>query len=153
MRWLTAEEQHTWTTLLRAIGELDSALDRQLMADSGITHGTYGILAALSGAADGTRHMSELAGLARFSQSRLSHAVVRLEQEGLLTREVCTHDKRGIHAVLTPQGRELMEQAAPGHVALVRQLVFDRLTPEQVTALGEIMQVVRTGLDESGTSR
>lgn len=150
MNWLTPTEQHAWIAFLRTIGGLDYVLDRQLMADSGITHGTYGILAALSDAPDGSRHMSDLAGLARFSQSRLSHAVVRLEQEGLLTREVCTHDKRGIHAVLTPRGRELMEQAAPGHVALVRQLMFDRLTPEQVTALGEIMQVVRSGLDEAG---
>ena len=150
MNWLSPPELQAWMTFLRTIAGLDYSLDRQLTADSGLTHGTYGILAALSDAADGSRHMSELAGLARFSQSRLSHAVVRLEQEGLLTREVCTHDKRGIHAVLTPRGRELMEQAAPGHVALVRQLVFDRLTPEQVTAFGEIMQVVRTGLDEIG---
>ena len=150
MMWLTPTEQEVWITFLRTIGGLDYTLDRQLMTDSGITHGTYGILAALSEAPDGARHMSELAGLARFSQSRLSHAVVRLETEGLLTREVCTHDKRGIHAVITARGRELMEQAAPGHVALVRQLVFDRLTPEQVTALGEIMQVVRTGLDDIG---
>lgn len=41
----------------------------------------------------------------------------------------------------------MLAQAAPGHVAVVRNAVFDRLTPEQQKSLGEIMQIVAEGLN------
>jgi hypothetical protein len=41
-------------------------------------------------------------------------------------------------AVLTDEGFRALEQAAPGHVAAVRQHVFDQLTAEEVDALGRI---------------
>ena len=49
--------------------------------------------------------------------------------------------------VLTPEGRRAIEEAAPGHVDFVRQVVFEDLTPEQLRVFGEITGAVLRRLD------
>ena len=63
-----------------------------------------------------------------------------------MRREDCPSDKRGQFAVLTDAGAEVLARTAPGHVAAVRQALFERLTPEQQESLGEIMEIVAEGL-------
>jgi DNA-binding MarR family transcriptional regulator len=91
--------------------------------------------------------MSELALLANGSQSRLSHLITRLENRGWVRRERVGDDGRGYAAVLTDEGYEKVVAAAPGHVAEVRRLLFDRLSPEQIRALGEISAVILGALE------
>ena len=150
--WLTDEEQCVWRAYLHATTLLQDHLDRQLQADAGMPHIYYGLLVQLSQAPRRSMRMTELAKDAKITRSRLSHAVARLEKNGWVRREDCPSDKRGQFAVLTPQGREVLDRTAPGHVTAVRQAVFERLTPEQQQALGEIMQIVAEGLqpDEAG---
>ena len=47
-------------------------------------------------------------------------------------------DARGAFAVLTETGRAAIERAAPAHVEMVRQLVFDGLSRDQLTALTDV---------------
>jgi DNA-binding MarR family transcriptional regulator len=61
-----------------------------------------------------------------------------LEQRGWVTKEHCPDDRRSQFAVLTDEGVALLERIAPGHLAHVRELVFDRLTREQVRTLAEV---------------
>lgn len=95
--------------------------------------------------------MTELAKDAKITRSRLSHAVARLEKNGWVRREDCPSDKRGQNAILTDEGYDMLARSAPGHVEAVRQAMFDRLSPQQVQSLGEIMQVIATGLQPEGT--
>ncbi|MGW0330277.1 MarR family winged helix-turn-helix transcriptional regulator [Streptomyces sp. NPDC003011] len=145
-RWLTDEEQRVWRSYLHATMLLEDHLDRQLQRDAGLPHIYYGLLVKLAESPQRRLRMTELAMHAKITRSRLSHAVARLEKNGWVRREDCPSDKRGQFAVLTEQGREVLRQAAPGHVATVRNAVFDRLTPEQQKSLGEIMEIVAEGL-------
>jgi DNA-binding MarR family transcriptional regulator len=145
-RWLDDDEMAAWLELVRVVTLLPQALDRQLRDDAGIGHVYYQILAMLSAAPEGTLRMSELARLTGISASRLSHAVSSLESRGWVARAACAEDGRGQVARLTDDGRAMLERTAPGHVAEVRRLVFDRLAPEQVaqlrllaTAVGEAL--------------
>ncbi|MBO4259890.1 MarR family winged helix-turn-helix transcriptional regulator [Streptomyces griseorubiginosus] len=151
-RWLTSEEQRIWRSYLHATTLLEDHLDRQLQRDAGMPHISYGLLVGLAEAPGGRLRMTELAMKAKITRSRLSHAIARLEKNGWVRREDCPSDKRGQFAVLTQQGHEVLDRTAPGHVTAVRQAVFERLTPEQQQALGEIMQIVAEGLqpDEAG---
>lgn len=67
-----------------------------------------------------------------------------------MRRRSCPFDVRAVYAVLTDAGRAVLERAAPGHVALVRKLLIDVLTSEQLTTiadgLGEVSR--RCVLDE-----
>jgi DNA-binding MarR family transcriptional regulator len=145
-RWLTEEQQRVWRSYLHASMLLEDHLDRQLQRDAGMPHIYYGLLVKLAECPHRRLRMTELAMHAKITRSRLSHAIARLEKNGWVRREDCPSDKRGQFAVLTDQGKEMLEQAAPGHVAAVRNAVFDRLTPEQQKSRGEIMQIVAEGL-------
>ncbi|MEU5630644.1 MarR family winged helix-turn-helix transcriptional regulator [Streptomyces rishiriensis] len=151
-RWLSAEEQLIWRSYVHATTLLEDHMDRQLQRDAGMPHVYYGLLVKLAECPQRRLRMTELAKHAKITRSRLSHAVARLEKNGWVRREDCPSDKRGQFAVLTDQGLEMLQRAAPGHVAVVRKAVFDRLSPEQLKSLGEIMQIVAEGLqpDEAG---
>jgi DNA-binding MarR family transcriptional regulator len=146
-RWLDDDEQRTWRSFLATSELLYAALDRQLQRDAGITHASYIVLAMLSEAPDRSLRMSDLALRANSSPSRLSHAVARLEERGWVRREPAPKDGRGTVAVLTDAGWEMLAATAPGHVSAVREHLFDRLSPEQVRALGDILAAVLDGLD------
>ncbi|MFF9508169.1 MarR family winged helix-turn-helix transcriptional regulator [Streptomyces sp. NPDC014724] len=150
-RWLSDEEQRVWRAYLHATTLMEDHLDRQLQRDAGMPHIYYGLLVQLSQAPRRRKRMTELAKDAKITRSRLSHAVARLEKSGWVRREDCPSDKRGQNAVLTDDGYEMLRRSAPGHVSAVRQAMFDRLTPEQMRSLGEIMQVIATGLQPEGT--
>jgi DNA-binding MarR family transcriptional regulator len=84
----------------------------------------------------------------RYSPSRLSHAVARLESEGWVRRERHPDDRRTTIAQLTDEGMAVVKAAAPGHVAEVRRILFDVLTPQQVRALTEITESALAQLGE-----
>lgn len=142
VRWLDDGEQATWRAFLAATRLLMDLLDRELQAGAGMPHSYYEILVRLSEAPGRSMRMSELAERCQSSRSRLSHAVGRLEEAGWVRRETVETDRRGAVAVLTPAGRAALEAAAPIHVEGVRRHLFDRLTPAQVVALGEISRTL-----------
>jgi DNA-binding MarR family transcriptional regulator len=148
--WLTGDEQRIWRSFLDATTMLREHLGRELQRDSGMPLAYYQVLVALSEASGRQMRMSELASHCGASRSRLSHAVARMEAEGWVTRSGCPTDKRGSFATLTGRGFDVLAAAAPGHVRAVRRQLFDRLTEEQVTALGEIVAAVKDGLAELG---
>jgi DNA-binding MarR family transcriptional regulator len=145
-RWLNEDEQRAWRNYIEATTMLLDALDRQLQRDAGIPHGYFEILVRLSEPAERTMRMSELAQATRSSRSRLSHAVARLEERGWIERRDCDTDRRGQLAYLTDAGFKALQDAAPGHVEAVRAHVIDRLTPEQISQLGDIAERIVSGL-------
>jgi DNA-binding MarR family transcriptional regulator len=142
-RWLSSTEQRTWRNYMAATRMVESELERQMQRDSGMPMTYYEIMMSLSEAPDRTLRMSELAERSRFSRSRLSHAVARMEQNGWIARRECPSDKRGAFAVLTEKGFAVLEAAAPGHADQVRSLMFDVLSEEQIHQLGEICATLR----------
>lgn len=145
-RWLDEEEQRTWRSFLEASRLLSERLEAQLQRDSGLPASYYQILAQLSEAPSQSLRMSELAEATSSSASRLSHAVNRLEDAGWLERRSCATDGRAQVAVLTRAGLAKLKAAAPGHVAAVRECLFDALSPAQVRELGHICKRVADGL-------
>ena len=137
-RWLTEEEQRAWRGLLRMTSQLNARANRLLLQEYGISLADYEVLVALSEAPEGQLRVIEVADALAWEQSRVSHQLARMQRRGLITREGCATDARGAFAVLTTVGRAAIEQAAPAHVEQVRQLVFDELSHEQVSALTEI---------------
>jgi DNA-binding MarR family transcriptional regulator len=137
MRWLTAAEVDAWLSMVRLITWLPCSIDQQLRRDANLGMVEYQVLARLSQRPQQTMRMSSLAEMANASLSRLSHLVTRLERRGLVRREPDPADGRFTNAVLTDQGFKTLAEAAPGHVAHVRSLVIDVLSPQQLRGLGQ----------------
>lgn len=145
-RWLDADEQLSWRSFLEAQQRLTDRLDRELRAAHDIGLDDYEVLVFLSESADGRLRMSELADQLLHSRSRLTYRIDRLVRSGLVRREQCPDDKRGMFAVLTDAGRALLAEAAPLHVTGVRTHLVDTMTPAEFRHLGEIMDRVATKL-------
>ncbi|MFH0180242.1 MarR family winged helix-turn-helix transcriptional regulator [Streptomyces cacaoi] len=145
-RWLNADEQRAWLAYIDFSTLLADHLNRQLRRDAGMTHADYSVLASLSAAPESTLGMSELAQRLKITRSRLTHAVNRLREVGLVDRREDPADGRGQLAFLTDQGRSLLEEIAPGHVEAVRRAVFDVLTPEQVRQFADIGEAISGAL-------
>lgn len=139
-RWLTDDERDAWIPLIGVLIKLPAALDAQLQRDAGLSHFEYMVMSRLSEAPERALRMSDLAILANGSLSRLSHVVTRLERRGWVRREACPGDGRYTNAVLTGEGWAKVTATAPGHVAAVRELVVDGLSPEQIGQLRDIAQ-------------
>ena len=137
-RWLTGDEQRAWRGLLRMTAQLNVRMNRQLQDDFGISLADYDVLVVLSEAPDGRRRVFELTDALAWEQSRVSHQLARMQRRGLVAREECPTDARGAFAVLTEAGRGAIERAAPAHVEMVRRLVFDGLSSDQLTALTDV---------------
>ncbi len=146
-QWLNDDEQRAWRALMAVVVLLPGALDTQLQRDSGLSQFEYGVLAMLSEAPDRTLRMSQLATLIDSSLSRLSHVATRLEERGTIVRRTCPDDRRANIATLTEAGYAIVAAAAPGHVKRVRELVFDRLTSNQVAELAKIGEAIGENLD------
>jgi DNA-binding MarR family transcriptional regulator len=70
----------------------------------------------------------------------------RLENRGLVRREPDPDDGRFRNAILTPEGYAELVKAAPGHVELVRQRVFDSLAETDRRALHRALTKLLPGL-------
>jgi len=149
-RWLDADEHDAWVSLLATVSLLEAALDRQLQRDSGMPHAYYQILAMLSETPGRSLRMTDLAGLTQSSQSRLSHAVSRLETNGWVRRTPCPNDRRSTLAQLTEAGYSALAAAAPGHVRSVRENLFDHLSRDQVESLRQICGAVLSPVRAKG---
>lgn len=126
--WLDADEQIAWRATIEAFSRLRERLDDDLR-EFGITLDDYEILVFLSESDDRRARMTDLARRLLTSKSRLTYRVDRLEKAGLVCREACPTDGRGIHARLTDEGFSLLERAARVHVTGVRDHLvahFDR---------------------------
>ena len=149
MKWLTAAELDSWLSLVRLMTWLPWSIDQQLQRDSNLRMVEYQVLAMLSERPEHRMRMSSLAQVTNASLSRLSHLVKRLEERGLVRREPDPADGRFTNAILTDQGFQVLAAAAPGHVAHVRSLVIDVLSPEQLRRLGLAADRIMSRIDTS----
>jgi DNA-binding MarR family transcriptional regulator len=136
--WLSDDEQAAWRGLLHMTSRLNARLNRQLQDAHGLSLADYDVLVPLSESPDGRLRVFEISDTLAWEQSRLSHHLARMQRRGLVERQGCSTDRRGAFVVLTGAGRAAITAAAPGHVAMVRQLLFDALTPEQVAMLSDV---------------
>jgi DNA-binding MarR family transcriptional regulator len=137
---LDDEELAAWRGFLQASRLVTDRLDSELRAAHGRSLSEYEVLLLLSGA-DGHRlRMSELAGLALVTRSRLTHTVDRLEREGLVRRKPVADDGRGSYAELTRAGIGALRAMAPTHLAGIREVFLDPLSRAEVQAMGSAFE-------------
>lgn len=148
-RWLTSDQQRTWRSYLVGTTLLMDRLDRDLRERHDLSMPEYEILVRLSEAPEHRMRMAVLAGSVSHSRSRITHTVARLERDGLVTRQACASDGRGVEALLTETGLAKLQEAAHTHVEGVRQYLVDLADPEDFAAVGRVFDAVADKLVES----
>jgi DNA-binding MarR family transcriptional regulator len=106
-----------WRDILARHARMSCELDRALGA-YGLGVSEFELLDHLVDG-DGQRLMTELEDAVHLSQSALSRSVSRLERDGLVTREVCAHDRRCASVRLTTEGWQRHAAALPAQRAVL----------------------------------
>jgi len=135
---LTDEELAAWRGMLRAHAGLVRTLDAELANEHDLPLSSYEVLLFLNDSDDGRMRMSELADTVLLSRSGLTRLVDRLERDGLLKRERCESDQRGLFAEITDEGRRVFAAARKTHLDGVRRLFLDRFSRDELRTLGAI---------------
>lgn len=147
-RWLTEREQRAWRAYRRMQTVLPAQLARDLGRDSGLSEPDYDVLSTLSERPGHRWQLRDLATRLLWSRSRLSHHIARMEQRGLVARDGDPNDSRGCMIALVPHGLRTLQEAAPHHVASVREHFLDLLTEDELGALTQIGERVVDRLGE-----
>lgn len=145
-RWLDEREQRAWRSLMKMQAGLSEYIERQLRTHSGLSSADYQVLAHLSEAPEGRLRSFALGDVLQWEKGRLSQHLTRMQNRDLIRRERCATDQRGAVVVITQQGRTLIETAAPLHLADVRNVLIDHVTPAQMDLLIELGDQVEARL-------
>ncbi len=141
----SSAELAVWRIFLRAHAQVMRKLETDLVQEHGLPLASYDVLVQLVEAPGRRLRMTELADRVLLSRSGLTRLVDRLQREGLVAREACESDARGLFAVLTQAGFERLREASPTHLRGVEAYAMGRLTPRQLDALGDALSAL---LDE-----
>ena len=115
-RWSELESEHA---------RVREALEHRLQREHRLSLTEYEVLRRLSDSPEGHRRIQELAEEIHLSQSALSRLVQRLEDDGFVCRNVCDHDRRGVFACVTEDGRKAQAEAHPTHVSVLAETLGD----------------------------
>lgn len=138
---LEPEQLRAYFALMESVTLLQHAVERQLRAEGGISYVQFQLLARLAQAKQLT--MTALADGVVYSRSGITHQARLLEHAGLITRTGCPDDQRATVVTITDAGLALIQRLMPGHIEVVRDLMFDAMSDRDLHALAEIMTRAR----------
>jgi DNA-binding MarR family transcriptional regulator len=125
---------------------LADAFSPRIETESGVSSQLFEILIRLARSPGQRLRMSDLAAQVALSPSGLTRAVDRLEAAGLVERALCPTDRRGMLAVLTPEGLARVDAALPGHLADIEAFLTGRLDPDELEAFAATLRKLRDHL-------
>ncbi|GAA0380170.1 MarR family transcriptional regulator [Acrocarpospora corrugata] len=139
---LDPQQLGTYFVLMEAVSLLQHHVEQQLRAEGDISSVQFQLLARLA-ADDGQLTMTQLADGVVYSRSGLTYQAGLLEKAGLITRGSSPDDERATLVTITEKGLALVGGLLPGHIQVVRRLLLDPLTDDDLRQLGDIMTRVR----------
>jgi len=142
---LSGTELGAWRGLLRVHAALVRELDAELLDAHDLPLSSYDVLIYLRDAPGRRLRMAELADSVLLSRSGVTRLVDRLEREGLIVRDSCTSDGRGLYAVLTDAGEELLARARPTHLGGVRERFLRHFGDDELRQLATYWERVLPG--------
>lgn len=140
-------QSRAWLALAWTAELLPAALDAQLQADSAMTHFEFMVLSTLQQAQGSALRTKDLAAAVNATMPRLSRVVGKLAERGLVERIGGDGDARVVNVHLTTAGRRELVRAVPAHIALVKQLVIDRLSEAELESLVDTLEPLVKRLD------
>jgi DNA-binding MarR family transcriptional regulator len=146
---MSATEDAFWRSLMQIVLSLPRRLDLDLIRSAGLSANEYTVLMCLSEAPKQELRMTQLAGAAALSGSRMTRLVNDLQARGLVSKRASSEDGRGNVAKLTPAGMAKVKAAWPTHIASVRQRVLDHVDPSALATATAVLSAVAANLDDT----
>ena len=133
-------ELEAWINFLRAHSAVTRQFNAELQATHGLTINDYDVLAQLSRAPEQALKRVELAERVLLTPSGITRLLKGLEAAGWVSNRPCAEDARVTYAVLTPEGKEKLDEARTTHVASVRALFSERFDKDELETLASLLE-------------
>lgn len=136
--WLARPEadREAWNNFRRAASAIIARVDADLQQHLKVGYTDVDALLHLSVANDNCLRMAGLARAVSRSPSALTRLVDRLEARGLLQRT--RHSSTDVSVAVTPDGLDLLAEAAPRILVQVEERFWSRLTAQERDTLSAI---------------
>ena len=143
----TPQEILALNTFIKLTRATESLLNRlsQRGTQGDLTPSQFGVLETLYHL--GSKCQNELASKILKSSGNLTMVIDNLEKRALVRRVRDTVDRRKVTVMLTEEGRQLISQVLPTHVASITD-EMNTLTPQEQITLGEICRKLGTSESE-----
>jgi DNA-binding MarR family transcriptional regulator len=152
---ISEQERELWRAFFIMRRQLELTLERRLVADAGISSADFEILVSLSEHPAKRLRAGQIGDIIGWEKSRVSHQITRMEQRGLVAREECDDDARGVWIVLTESGSRAVLAATQDRSDAVRQYFFNVLDDGEKAALGiisgKILDAIKPAICEEQT--
>src|ERR671926_250691 len=99
-----------WGLFLEVHASIGRRLSRELRAEVDLPDAWFDVLLRIGRTPGQAVRMTDLARMVLFSSGGFTKLADRMEQAGLIRREQCPGDRRSLLAVLTPEGRRVLER-------------------------------------------
>lgn len=143
----SAEERELWRTFYVMRRQLELTLERRLQSDANISAADYEVLIALFNDPSQRLRAGQIGDIIGWEKSRVSHQITRMEHRGLVKREECGDDARGVWVVLTAEGGGAVLSTMPDRTAAIREYFFDVLSDDEKSVLMDISRRVLDKID------
>ena len=131
-----------WSALTAAHARITAQLSAALDRECGLTIHDFEILLRVDAAGTAGLRQGELSSAVPLTQPALSRAVARLASRGWVSRAGVPDDRRGIVVAISPAGQDVLRRAVPVHAATIRELLLDRMTPDEQDVLARALSRV-----------
>ncbi|MBC7589531.1 MAG: MarR family transcriptional regulator [Salinibacterium sp.] len=138
----TKKERELWRSFLVMRRQLDLTLERRLQADAGISTADFEILDSLIDDPTNRLRAGQIGDIIGWEKSRVSHQITRMQRRGLVRREECGDDARGVWIVLTAEGSRAVLAATRDRDSALREYVFNVLSDDEKSTLNSISHKV-----------
>jgi len=136
-------------SLFQAQRLLEVALDRRLMAATGLSLSAAEVMVRLGAVAGGRARMVALVEATCLTRSGVSRIIDRLERRQLALRRVSTEDRRLTFVELTETGREMMWELLASLQVAVEEDFARFLSDEDISALADRLDKLVAGIRRS----
>ena len=135
-----------WGLFLEVHDALIRRIGRELHAEVGIPGPWLEVLLRIGRTPGQAVRMTQLAEMVLFTSGGFTKLADRMVAAGLINREPCPGDRRSHLAVLTPEGRRVLDRALAVHLPSLQRHLIDNLEPEQRDQLEAILRTLRARL-------
>lgn len=144
------ESVGAWVNLFQVHQVVDRAVEHRLKDNEDLSLAEFEVLARLSAAPDRRLKMIDIANLLLASKSGVTRIVDRLEEAGLVEREIPRENRRIVYTRLTATGVETFCRARPVFNEAVEDSFSQHLSDEEVASLRDVLRklLVGTGIWE-----
>ena len=130
-------ETRAWIGFVKSQQSVLNKVDKDFKASGFPPLSWYDLLLELEKAKGGRLRQKELGELILLSKYNVSRLLDRLEKQGLIKREPCEEDTRGVFAVITPKGKKLRIKMWPVYYESIKENFLSKFSKNELKQIVE----------------